>query len=554
MKLFYQLLQCPKTLRIHSLHVDTDTHEFTLQLVSFHRRASCPECGKASRRIHSRYTRTIADLPWAEWPVRLHLTVRKFFCLSTTCKRIIFCERFGSFVAPWGRKTRRLCEGLRHLASVAGASAGARLGRVLGRRASRNTLLRLIRASPEQPRPTSRVIGVDDWAIRKGNNYGSVLVDLERRKIIELLPDREAETLANWLNAHPHVEVICRDRAEAYAEGARRGAPEARQVADRFHLIRNLFDVLHKVFEGHRKALYAGKSETFELTQVVDPWLNDPRMHQAASHSAASIIMLQDTEPMQTEIGKRRLENYRKARELHHQGWTYLAIGRYLGIRRQTVSRYVQASSFPDRRRASKLDPYKGYILERWNAGCRTGTVLFDEVKALGYIGKRSTMLDYITRLRRAQGLPPRSRVLTPNDALSDRRAGRLSPRRAASLILRRDLKADDQQIIDRMRTNHEDLEEAITLAQAFTRSLRERRSDEFDRWLVRATASTLAPFRRFAKSLQRDYEAVKAAFELPWSTSPVEGHINKLKMVKRQMYGRAKLDLLEKRLLYTPH
>ena len=272
------------------------------------------------------------------------------------------------------------------------------------------------------------------------------------------------------------MEIVCRDRAEPYADGARRGAPNALQVVDRFHLIRNLLDVLQRVFEGHRSALYAGKTESFEVVHVIDPLSNN----NTPIETESSIVVLQEAELELSEVGQQRHENYQKAQELYEQGWTYRAIGKHLGIRRQTVSRYVNASTFPDRRRASKLDPYKPYILDRWNAGCRTGTVLWDEIKALGYTGKRSMMLDYITRLRKAQGLPPRSRVYAARDAVSDRRSGRLSPRQAALIVLRRNLKSEEQQLIDRIRAAHVELEEAITLSQDFTQMLRAKRSCDF--------------------------------------------------------------------------
>ena len=255
-----------------------------------------------------------------------------------------------------------------------------------------------------------------------------------------------------------------------------------------------------------------------------------------------------------TEKGQQRLAHYNQARTLHEQGWTFSAIGRHLGISRHSVRRYVRSASFPDRRHASILDPYKSYLIQRWNGGCHTGTVLYEEIRQMGYRGKRSNVLAYITRLRKAQGLPARSRMLTPGDAVRDEAAHRLTPGQATWLVLGRREKQDQEarQQIRRLRAADAALEEAIELAERLAHLVRERLGTHLDEWLACAEASSLVAFRRFAKSLRGDYAAVKAGLTLPWSSGPVEGHVNRLKLLKRQMYGRAKLDLLEQRLLYV--
>lgn len=535
MKLIRQILDCPKYLQVQSIGFNYERRKIAINFSSVRRLAECPLCNNSSSSVHSRYSRTIADLPWADWIVSLEIAVRKFFCRKPDCRRKVFCERLTALAAAYGRKTIRFCERICHMSLTAGASPGARLGQVLGLPASRNTLLRCIRRMDRPPQPTPRVLGIDDWAKRKGLNYGTILVDLERGQVIKLLADRESDTVANWLKAHPGVEVICRDRAECYADGARRGAPEARQVADRFHLIRNLVKVLQKVLDKHRSLLTDGDENLCDPLQDVFP------------------IELHETIPALTSQGERRYENYKMARALHKEGWTRSAIGHHLGIKRHTVSDYVNASAFPDRRKGSKIDPYKSYMLKRWNEGCRTGTIIFEEIKKHGYKGKRSVALAYITRLREAQGLPPRSRAYTAKQVVTDKRAGKIKPREVAMLVVRREPSEKDLETIERIRSAHKDLEKGIALTELFTRLMRERCASEFDSWIEQAKGCSLAPFRGFAKNILRDYDAVRAAFEVPWSTSPVEGHISRLKMLKRQMYGRANLDLLEKRVLYQP-
>src|SRR3954447_14846043 len=218
-------------------------------------RGTCPCCGTWSEAIHSHYQRTIADLPWGGLSVRLHLHVRKFFCRQPTCARRVFTERLPHIAAPYARRTARLESVLRVLAFALGGDPGARIVERLGMTASPATLLRLIRrvAVPEQPAP--RVLGVDDWAFRKGHRYGTILVDLEQHRIVDVLPARSAEPVVEWLEAHPGVEVVSRDRAPAYAEAARKGAPQAVQVADRWHLIQYLVEALERWLLRFRPAL-----------------------------------------------------------------------------------------------------------------------------------------------------------------------------------------------------------------------------------------------------------------------------------------------------------
>jgi transposase len=251
------LLPDTTTLSLAACHVDTAAAQITLTVRSTQVSVPCPLCATPARRIHSRYTRTLADLPWADYRVCLCLRVHKWFCRNRSCRRHIFTERLPTVAAPWARRTRRLLQRLVALGVALGGQAGVRLSPAWDVAVSRNTLLRLLRRLPVPPCATPTVLGLDDFALRKRQTYGTILVDLEQRKPVALLPDRTAETVAQWLQEHPGVAVITRDRSQAYAEGARHGAPTATQVADRFHLIQNLAEALDRVFTTHHQTLEA---------------------------------------------------------------------------------------------------------------------------------------------------------------------------------------------------------------------------------------------------------------------------------------------------------
>jgi transposase len=540
----------PPTRAVRLTKVTMETDDVLLQLRTTGPTACCPRCAVPSSSVHSRYQRHLTDLPWGTRSVRLQLTVRKFVCRNPSCRRRIFTERVPALAAAYARRTQRLATVLQAIGVALGGQAGARLTQCLGFPASRDTLLRLVRRLPLPAVLPLVAIGVDDWAHRKRQRYGTIIVDLTDRRPVALLHDREADTLASWLRAHPGVTIIARDRLKAYMDGARAGAPQATQVADRFHLLQNLAEALDQVFSAHGHALKA-VSEALSRVPVVQP---DGRTAMPVPPSTPT----PQAQTRAVQRRARRLTIYERVWTLHRQGWSNRAIAQQLGIGRMTVVRYLQAPTFPERKGRSDtgksvLTPYKERLLKRWNAGCRDALRLFRDLQRHGYTGSYPTVARYAQRLRQAQGLRPRER--RPGQMLPrivELQPQPLTTRRATRLVLKRpEHRPDvDTQLLAHLESQHRDLAGAIALAQDFCAIVRERQVDRFDDWLARAVASGVAPLRRFALGLRADDDAVRASLRLPWSNGPVEGQINRLKVLKRSMFGRAKMDLLSRRFL----
>ncbi len=270
-------------------------------------KSACPSCGWQSDKAHSRYQRRLADLPWEGVAAKLILSVRKFFCLNPDCRRRIFCERLPGLAAPYAHKTLRLNELLTRLGVAVGGRPGARVAFGMGIKIGRDALLAQVRRAETAQSNTVRVLGVDDFAFRKGQSYGTILVDQERHRVVDLLPDREAATLANWLGGHSGIEIVTRDRASYYADGIKKGAPQAVQIADRFHLQKNLREALENVLNGHRGQLKKAAAALNPHRQAMEALSDDglPDLRPKRQESQRTMKQLAEHEEKRACAGHR---------------------------------------------------------------------------------------------------------------------------------------------------------------------------------------------------------------------------------------------------------
>jgi transposase len=493
----------------------------------------CPSCSRPSRRVHSRYRRRLNDLPWEGIPVRIELRVCRFFCDSNDCGQHIFTERLPKTVQRYGRRTCRLSASLEQITLALGGAAGSRLAQQLGILASGSTLLRQLRRKVITPSAHApRVLGIDDWAWRKGRRYGTILCDLERGKVVDLLPDRSRESTAQWLFTHPGAEIVSRDRASLYAEAATKAAPQAVQVADRWHLLHNLSGALHGALVPHHRLLV-------EVAQAVSG--QSKATTSSVAQPSSTTHPMSCKQRIQQQNRERRLARYESVMEQLRKGMSQRQIARNCGLGRQTVRCWIRANSFPERRQSrhsSTIDQHRDYLEQRWRQGCHNAAQLWHEIGERGFDGQSRTVRDWIRKYcgSQKQREQPSSAVSSPL---------RTSPRQVAWLLLKQP--EESRPYLEELCRRSSEIALCASLAREFRRIVRQRDIAAWPQW---RKAASSGPLSNFAKHLCRDEAAVLAALQHPWSNGPVEGHVHRLKLIKRSMYGRANFDLLRLRVL----
>ncbi|HEY2269192.1 MAG TPA: ISL3 family transposase [Streptosporangiaceae bacterium] len=483
--------------------------------------AVCTGCGTVSGRVHSSYGRHLADTAAGGREMLIDLQARRFFCGNPACARRTFAEQVPGLTTRYGRRTSALQAVLQAVALALGGRAGARLTARLSCAVSRSTLIRLIRAAAGPDHRTPLVLGVDDFALRKGHVYGTILIDIETRRPVDMLPERSAESFRAWLDAHPGVEIICRDRGGCYAEGAAQGAPLAIQVADRWHLWHNLAEAVERTVVRHRSCLQ-------EPPPGPEP---APSAEQAAPGP-------------EDGLAARTRARHTEVHAALARGLTPAETGRTLRLDPKTVRRYATAATADDLiagarlTRTGLLGPHQAWLRQRWDEGIRSTETLYAGLRDRGYQGSLRTLRRLTAQLRRDTAVPapppaPKAKtvacwLLTPPG----------------------DLTTDDRAALTRITGRCEELTATQDLVRDFAEMLCHRHGERLEAWAVQAEASPVSELRGFASGLRRDWAAVTAGLTVPYSSGAVEGHVNRIKMIKRQMYGRAKPDLLRKRVL----
>lgn len=511
----------PNPTCLHLLQLEGEEKMITLTVKTTAQEARCPLCACSSEKVHSRYVRVLADLPWMGCAVRLVLHTRRFFCQNPDCGRKIFTERVPNVAAPYARRTLRLEDLFTLIGFALGGEAGKRLGEGMGLHTSPDTLLRLMQATPEREFATPRVLGVDDWSYRRGTKFGTLLLDLEKRIPIDLLPDREAATFAKWLEDHPGIEIISRDRGTHYIEGAKQGAPKARQVTDRFHLLVNLSETLQQFFL-NKKALLKETMPSSEHTASSTPLPEREPWHKGMSKRQ---------EEKGEKLHQERVKRYHQIHDLREKNVDTANIARQLGVSRRLVYHYLQMQQPPERTRihhprVSVIEPYKEYIIKRWNDGCRNAQQVYRELKEQqGYTGSDQPIVRLFGQFRKGKYQARTFKQVEPDPSSSVTSSEVKASNPPTPLKVARWMSAKSDRLLDWQKTYLTHLcqadptiQETYELVQDFAAMLRERQGECLDTWLQTVEQQGISELQSFARGLKKDYAAVKAGLTLEWS------------------------------------
>jgi transposase len=532
------LLGLPEELEI----VGGDVTDKVITIIAASTQATpcCPLCGTSATRQHSSYSRHPMDVPCAQKCVRLILQVRKFFCDVRTCPRKIFTERLTPFIQPWARVTTRLFQEVEHIGLATSGMLGTRLGERLGIRTSWMTIIRRIMVRPAELTEQISEVGIDDFSFRRGRKFGTILVNMQSHQVVDLLPDRKAETAAAWLAAHPEIDLVSRDRGADYAAAARMGAPQAIQVADRFHIMKNLVEAVEVELARYWPEVQRARRGEQTPDEVIErplPSVEDWRPPPEPSSKKA-----QETRRAE------RLDSYQQMQALHKKGMTAKQIAQQVGKSVRTIQRWLANGNIPEdkrRKKRSSFDKYAPYVLARWKEGQRNGQHLWEEIKGQGYKGSTRMLYRFLEALRSEQ-------VEMTNRPDPSKKS--LSARDAVWLFVR-----DPEDLDDNESSALEEVLQASTrantlyqLAQEFRQMLHKREGKKLESWLIKAKESQIEELMSFVIGIERDKAAVVAGLTLPQNNGLVEGKVNKLKLIKRMMFGRAAFPLLRQRVIHA--
>ena len=525
------LLQLPCGWRCSRQIISSDG--ITLHLHGKRKTAQCPECFKRSDSVHSCRRRRIQHLPCSGQTLWLVFSVRHWYCRNPACSRKIFAGSLAPFAGSHQQSSQALQNLQRQLGLIAGGEAGKRAATAAGLRCSADTLLRRVINTPETKQSGAPHVGIDEWAWHRGHRYGTLIVNLDTHRPLVLLPGRDQRTLATWFRKYPEIQIVSRDRSGVYATAAREGAPQARQVADRWHLLKNIGDAPERMMYRHIPLIRLVASE---LSPKKSP---DPE----PSVPAAS---LRRPERLKQQTRKKRHQRWTEVMALHNKGCSFREISRITGLSRVTVSRWVRSGTFPEMStrppKRGLLDPWREWLKEQRESGNYNASRIWREMVARGFTGSETIVRDAVAKWRKGWNPPVTTAVRLPSVSRVSRW---LMPWR-----ITRDEENYASRFISLMCEKEPELKIAQQLALEFYRILKTQNKSQLSSWFTRVHESGSAEFRRVAAGMEADAAAICEAISSRWSNGVVEGHVNRLKMLKRQMYGRAGFELLRQRVM----
>ena len=516
-----------------------ENHKFHLYVSSSLDYGVCPYCGCHNKSVHSRYIRTIQDLSILGEPVVLYVEIRKFFCSNHSCHKKTFAEQPGDEVFRYRRRTCR-CERTvaRHGISTSAKSASRLLGH-LGIRISASTVLRdLHRMRPSKHEDVTK-IGVDDWAWRKGVRYGSIIIDYERGHPIDLLGDRGADSFEKWIEEHKKVGVVSRDRSTDYSSAIASSERPITEVADKFHLIKNITDRMAKLiaenYSDYRRAIRDEEDRfTEEMEQSSGVYGKDPTIENADSRDV----------------------KFKEVKELQEKGLKPTTIAKRLGIARQTATKYCRMKGLPQRNSKLRNEYYKydAYVEQESKKG-KPLCIIHKEVTLMGFSGSLSPFYEHYKYLSdghrgyRSKDWKPS----TQNIKLQDNRSVLLPIKSIMSIIdiaLKHKDMNESQQKTFNLLISLPWFKEMFGATERFCQVIKGKETTELIKWMRCYWKTSIASLKTFILGIMRDFQAVRNTIKLDITNGITEGFVNKLKTIKRGMYGKAGIELLKNKIV----